>query len=228
MATRLNIIVVEDHDALRELTVDALREQGHQVVGGDCAEALVDLTDMHADLMVIDLNLPGEDGISLSRRLRSINPGIGIIMLTARGSLAEKMEGYESGADIYLTKPVSSDELGAAVMALARRLGHSIHPPSTLKLNKSKLSLQGDDGEVALSVNEVKLLAAFAYAPEHRLENWEVIQVLGKSLDQNTKSSLVVQITRLRKKLTQAGCDNKSIRSIRGFGYQLCVKVNLV
>jgi DNA-binding response OmpR family regulator len=124
MVTRinpLNVVVVEDHDVLREVTLDALRVQGYHVQGVDCAEALGDLP-FQPDLYIVDLNLPGEDGISLSRRLRAAQPEVGIIMTTARNSIAAKVEGYASGADIYLTKPCSLEELLAAVRSLARRL----------------------------------------------------------------------------------------------------------
>ncbi len=97
----LNIIVVEDHDALRDITVEALRSQGHQVVGVESAEALnrVD-ADSAADLMVIDLNLPGEDGISLSRRLRAARPDMGIVMVTARTLSSDRARGYDSGRSL--------------------------------------------------------------------------------------------------------------------------------
>ncbi len=119
----MNIIVIEDHDALREVTIAALQDMGHVVQGGDCAEALPELLqNFQADIMVLDLNLPGEDGISLAQRLRKSHPEIGIIMVTARIELSDKLRGYESGADIYLTKPTSVEELGAAIQALSRRI----------------------------------------------------------------------------------------------------------
>ena len=95
MDTGLNIIVVEDNDELREATVDALRAEGHQVLGLDCAEALPEQASWRrVDLMVVDLNLPGEDGLALTRRLRSSQPDIGIIMVTARGLSTDKRRGY--------------------------------------------------------------------------------------------------------------------------------------
>ncbi len=123
MGSGLNIIVVEDHDDLREVTVEALRGLGHEARGLACAEALdAALRAAPADLLVLDLNLPGEDGIHLARRVRSARPEIGIIMVTVREQVRSRIEGYASGADLYLTKPTSLEELEAAIGALARRL----------------------------------------------------------------------------------------------------------
>lgn len=119
----MNIIVIEDHEVLREVTIAALQDMGYAVQGIDSAEALPVLLEVfQANIMVLDLNLPGEDGISLAQRLRKSHPEIGIIMVTARIALNDKLAGYQSGADIYLTKPTSLEELGAAVQALSRRI----------------------------------------------------------------------------------------------------------
>jgi len=119
----VKIIVVEDHEALREVTVSALQDMGHKVRGIACAETLnQELQTDCPHVLILDLNLPGEDGISLARRVRKVHPEIGIIMVTARNQLGDKLTGYDSGADIYLTKPTSIEELSAAIQALSRRL----------------------------------------------------------------------------------------------------------
>jgi len=229
MHTVLNIVVVEDHDALREVTVEALRSMGHNAVGVDCAEALADeIGAFPIDLMVIDLNLPGEDGISLTRRLRAAQPEIGIIMVTARNRINEKLSGYESGADIYLTKPTSLEELGAAVRALARRIkGHQQARPAFM-LNLAALFLQGPDNGVSLSAHETAMLTVLARAPGHRLESWQLIELSGKGEADFSKHALEVQIVRLRKKLMQAGAVDQPIKAVRGLGYQLCIKITVV
>ncbi|OGB57387.1 MAG: transcriptional regulator [Burkholderiales bacterium RIFOXYD12_FULL_59_19] len=230
MVTLLNIIVVEDHDDLRDITVETLRAIGHQVVGVDCAEALVEIADsMHVDLMLIDLNLPGEDGISLAQRIRQGQPGIGIIMLTARGKVSEKLQGYASGADLYLTKPTTMDELGAAVQALSRRLRPAAQTSAALKLDLHKLTLSGQHSQntqINLSAHEGSLLAAFARAPGQRLEHWQLIALLGKV--DCSKAGLEMQIARLRKKLVQVSADEQPIKVIRQVGYQLSIEVQVV
>lgn len=229
MATLLNIIVVEDHDDLRDITVETLRAIGHQVVGVDCAEELVEIAHtMHIDLMLIDLNLPGEDGISLARRVRQSQPGIGIIMLTGRGDVSEKMRGYESGADLYLVKPTTMDELNAAIQALSRRLRSPPQTTSALKLDLNRLVLSGERNEVNLTAPEASLLAALARAPGQRLENWQLIALLGKADIDYSKAGLEMQITRLRKKLYLATVDEQPIKVIRQYGYQLSVDIQVV
>lgn len=228
MDTPLNIIVVEDHDALREVTVEALRGMGHIVTGIDCAEKLDDeCAGLTPDLLVIDLNLPGEDGISLARRIRNAQPGVGIIMVTSRSQLADKLTGYESGADLYLTKPTSPEELGAAVQALARRIRVSAQTQPAFRLNLPARTLHGPQGHASLSAHETAMLAAFARAPAGRLESWQLLEISAKQGEEFTKSTLEVQIVRLRKKFTQVGCDKHILKSIRGWGYQLSAKVTL-
>jgi DNA-binding response OmpR family regulator len=130
VATPLNIVVVEDNHDLREAIVEVLTAQGHRVLGLSCAEELGDEgAQAVIDLLVVDLNLPGEDGVSLTRRLRATQPGLCILMMTARDSVRDKVSGYEAGADMYLTKPVSIEELTAAVTSVDRRLNATPAPP---------------------------------------------------------------------------------------------------
>lgn len=229
MDTPLNIVVVEDHDAMREITIEALREKGHRVIGLDCAEALAEVTDcIRIDILVVDLNLPGEDGISLARRLRRDQPGIGIIMLTARGGTKETMLGYESGADIYLTKPTSVEVLNSAIRALSRRINATDHTEAVLQFDMSKRVLSSGLVAVDLTLQEATLLTALVRAQGHFLENWQLIELLGNTEAEYSKGSLEVQIFRLRKKLAKVCTDKQSIKVIRLLGYQLCVDVQLV
>jgi len=120
----MNILVVDDYLPLQTSLVEALQKEGHHVTGIDSAEAFDDeAQDHNLDLVILDVSLPGEDGFSLAKRIHTVQPTIGIIMLTARSDAADKIKGYECGADIYLTKPVGFEELTSAVNALARRLG---------------------------------------------------------------------------------------------------------
>lgn len=228
MDTGLKIIVVEDHDALREVTVAALQSQGHLVRGVDCAEALDDeLAEFGADLLVLDLNLPGEDGISLARRIRAADSNIGIIMLTARGSTRDIEAGYDAGADIYLAKPTSPEELAAAVRGLSRRLRSGESVEGKLVLNPSALQLIGPMGVVDVSNLDCKLLESLAKAQGHRLETWQLLERLGKQADEQERRALAVQIVRLRKKLAETGAREPTLKAIRGTGYQLCVDLKV-
>jgi DNA-binding response OmpR family regulator len=122
-AASLKLVVVEDHDSLREVTVAILNGAGHHATGLASAEALeVEAGGRLADIYLIDINLPGENGISLAARIRHAQPRVGIIMVTGRVKATDTVDGYGSGADLCLFKPVAQDELLAAVQALARRV----------------------------------------------------------------------------------------------------------
>jgi DNA-binding response OmpR family regulator len=225
----LNILVVEDHDDLREATVAALAAIGYRVRGVASAEAIDDEAGRFAaDVVLLDLNLPGEDGLSVARRLRAAEPDLGIIMVTARNQAKDVMQGYGSGADIYVSKPASPEELHAAIQALSRRIRPQERAAAPLTINPQTLQLTGPEGAVDLSDHECELLVALNRAKDRRLETWQLLELLGKEADENEKRALTVQFVRLRKKLAEAGASEPSVKSIRGRGYQLCVAVNTV
>ncbi len=227
MVSKLSIVLVEDHDDLRELTRQVLVQLGHSVQAISSAEELDDLPiGADIDLFLIDLNLPGEDGLSLSKRLRSVHPQVGIVMVTARTRLGDKLEGYESGADIYLHKPVEFDELCAVVNTFVRRKYSALEKHSGLVLSQQVLS--GPSGETRLSSSEVDLLSAISRAPSLRLETWQLAEVLKLDVSELNKSSLEVRIVRLRKKLIQVGAAAPGIDAIRNFGYRLSQPVKIL
>jgi DNA-binding response OmpR family regulator len=222
MTPQLNILVVEDHDDLREVTVAALSGMGYNVKGIDCAEDIDEMLGrFRPDVFLLDLGLPGEDGLSLAHRLRTAQPGVGIIMVTARDQARDTLQGYNAGADIYVTKPTSPEELNAAIRALGRRL----QPVAVdrLVLDSQSLRLKGPVAEINISNADCQLLAALARARDHRLETWQILEILGRAVDEQEKRALTVHIVRLRKKLAEAGAPEPTLKSIRATGYQLCV-----
>ena len=229
----LNILVVEDNDLLRHMVVQALEEAGHKVIGLSCAEELEDeARGRPVDLFLIDVNLPGEDGFSLTRRVRETYPLAGVIMVTARSTLQDRLTGYELGADIYLSKPLEVAELCAAVGAIARRRQRTqdlLERQQTLTLSQQKMTL-GKAGltSVQLSAAETAMLVALSRAPGQRVAYWQIAETLGLDLENYPKASLEVRIVRLRKKLVEAGAPTNCIEAIRGHGYQLCMSVQLV
>ncbi len=227
MPARLSVLVIEDHDMLREATVAALSNAGHLAKGVVSAEDVDDTPTLAPpDLYVIDLNLPGEDGISLSRRIRESHPRAGIIMVTARTETKDKIAGYESGADIYLPKPVDPEELLAAVDALAHRI-RPLAEDCTLSLNLKSLQIRGPRGEVGLSQSEANLLSAFSRAGGEQLERFQVATNLSLKGEILNATSLEVRLSRLRKKLNQVGADEPTIKAIRGHGYKLAVTITI-
>lgn len=231
----MNILVVEDNDSLRKATVAMLLRSGYAASGLVCAEDVDDIRlEPPPDLFIIDLNLPGEDGLSLAQRLRVAQPLVGIIMVTARSLLGDKLAGYGHGADIYLPKPVDPAELLAAIESLGRRLtaqrkklDDNTTPPS-LRLDQASRTLHGPSGSVALSVSEVAVLAGLCRAQANRLETWQIMGLVGEDPSSYTKASLEVRMVRLRKKLSQVGASERCLPSLRGFGYQLGVAIQLL
>ena len=228
MDTQLKIALVEDNDDLRDLLARDIARGGHFVQAADSADALDDLAAGAAfDLLILDLNLPGEDGLSIAKRYKRSNPGIHIIMLTARSGLEDKVVGYESGADIYLTKPVASSELMAAIGSISRR--RSTQPESfEVVLNVRTMSLIGHRS-VDLNRQEVVILKALSESPNGNLPYYRLLELCGEDrVTENSKAALEVRIVRLRKKLGDVGVEGKSIRAIRGEGYQLLQRIRVV
>ena len=228
MVAQLNLVVVEDNNDLRTLLCSALRKEGHRVTALSCAEELEEQAGSdHADAFLIDINLPGEDGLSLAKRIRKAHPLIAIIILSARVALDDKLVGYDCGADMYLTKPVEMTELRAAFKSFARRRQATMQfvTPQTLTLNK--LELRGSLGAVKLSIQEATVLTAMARAPAGKLETWQLAELLEVEVDEAFKSSLAVRMVRLRKKLNDAGVDGIAIEAIRQFGYQLVTQIEV-
>ena len=229
-APSLHILVVEDNDNLREATVDFLKQQGHQVTGMVCAEE-VDDTPMRdlPDLYLIDVNLPGEDGFSLAERIRQSQPLAGIVLITARNQLSDRLEGYSSGADNYLIKPVEQAELLVCVRNLARRLKSSPAPTaSSLVLNNQALSLSGPGGNASLTHGEGLLLAAFCRAAGQKLERWQAMQLVDSKEKGLVPANLEMRISSLRKKLSACGAPEDAIRTLRGFGYGLNCQIQVL
>ncbi len=228
MVANLNIVVVEDNDDLRSLLCQGLQSDGHRVTGLSCAEELEDQHGIdNIDAFLIDINLPGEDGFSLSKRLRKAHPLIGIVILSARTKLDDKLDGYDSGADLYLAKPVEMTELCAAFKSFARRRQATLKHRSNQGLRLEKLELFGSTEVVKLSTQEATILTAMARSPAGKLETWQIAELLGVLPDETFKSSLAVRMVRLRKKLNDAGAEGVAIEAIRQFGYQLVTQIEV-
>ena len=180
------------------------------------------------DVLVLDLNLPGEDGLSIAKRLRVANPNLYIVMLTAKTSENDKVLGYQSGADIYLSKPASPLEVTSAISGIERRIISQRHEKSELTLDVQKMQLIGARGEVPLGASELAILKALLEAPNQRLEYWRLMEMIDKEPTDKTKISLGVQIHRLKKKLMKIGASSSAIKSIHKEGYQLGALVRLI
>ena len=224
----LNILVVEDYEVLRDAMVRTLTRAGHRVLGVGMAEDVDDLPmGCLPDMYVIDLNLPGEDGLSLARRIRASAPTTKIVLATARTAIVDRVAGYAAGADIYLPKPVDPEELVAIAKSLSERSTDHANPSEQkLLLLSQKLTLQGPQAQVFLTQAEVLVLGALARAPNQSLEHWQVAQHLGMDAA-ISKDSQEVRIGRLRKKVIACGAAFPAIKAIRRHGYKLLCEIEV-
>lgn len=233
MDSRLKIGIVEDNLDLLESLVEVLVGLGHVVTGYSSAEDMFDAVPFETfELLILDLNLPGEDGLSLASRLKRVQPSLRVIMMTTRTALDDRVRGYDVGADLYLPKPVAENELIAAVRALGRSIRANSHKSPDddamrLRLDSQAMLLSGPDGATTLNPSDVMLLLALARAPGQRLEYWQLIGAIGMEVDDTSKANLAVRMTRLRGKLSQAGLTGEVLRAMRGSGYQLCVPIEI-
>ncbi len=223
----LDIVVVEDNDALREQLMAFLARPGWRLRGADCGEALdALLRDQPADVVVLDLNLPFEDGTSIARRLRAAFPAMGIVMLTARVRPVDRTTGYAGGADVYLTKPTNVEELESVIQNLARRLAPQPGADSALVLDQTArcLRLPGGDS-ILLGLKETQLLRLLAMAPERQLDtDYLLHQLYQDDAAPSRREHMTVLISRLRLKLN-ATAHKDLVRAVRGVGYRLGAKV---
>jgi DNA-binding response OmpR family regulator len=228
MTKAFRVRVIEDHDGLREATLTILEQAGFEVIGFSCAEDLDDTPNaQESDAYVIDLNLPGEDGLSLATRLRRAQPNAVIVITTARTHLNDRVKGYEMGANIYMPKPVDPQELVAALRALMSQRGANTANNESLRLDSRTKTLVGPAGETRLADAEARLLMALAAAKEQTLERWQVAVQLNPNKEEISADNLQNRLSQLRKKIRGCGIRGESIRVIRGVGYQLCVSVIL-
>ncbi len=227
MVSRLKIVLVEDHLNLREILANYLSQEGHHIIQAADAQDLDEaLAREEVGIVVLDLNLPGEDGLSIASRLKSSRPNLFIVMLTARQRSEDRVKGYESGADVYITKPSSALELSAAIKSFERRRQAAIDSEPSLRLNVHRRELIGQIS-VGLNAVELLLLKALSLAPEQRLEYFRLLELLEIGVDARGKAGLEVHITRLRKKMVDVGAKAPAIRAIRNKGYQLVERVTL-
>lgn len=229
MATSLSIVLVEDHVALRRSTAEVLRQGGHLVTELSCAEDIGDATTARqVDLFIIDVGLPGEDGLTLAHHLRAVHPQVGIIITTARSQPKDVVDGFRNGADQFLVKPVEPSILLGAVDALGRRVRPILYGADAgLRVDTVLMMVRGSSGETLLSAVEMDLLTSLARASGQRLELFQVSEIMRQPEDGFNKASVEVRVARLRKKLIGVGAPANCIKAIRQEGYQLCVEVRI-
>ena len=219
----LRIVLVEDDVALRSQIADALEADGSRVdTASDGDTGLYLLTEYHCDIAVVDLGLPGIDGLEVIRRVRGHKPRLPILVLTARDRWQDKVEGLEAGADDYLAKPFHMEELLARLRALARRSLQS--GQERLQFGPLVVDTAGDDvrlnGEpVALTTFEYRLLLTLVRQPGRVLSKDALADYLYDHDEDRESNVIEVLIGRLRRKLDADGSLGL-IETLRGRGYR--------
>ena len=222
-----SVILVEDNISLREALEHHLVDAGFSIRGvGDGQELNQELAISKPDVIVLDLNLPEEDGISIAKRVRLAYPSMGIVMLTARVRSIDRHEGYDSGADVYLTKPVNPSELTTVLQNLCRRISPQADNPSW-SLHLASLQLVSPAKEtIKLTVSEAKLLQELALSGE-LLSMSRLIEVFGDiDLPEPTNKLRIEQVvSRVRRKMDVLLGGKPSIKAVTRLGYKLFVPV---
>ncbi|MFB8831908.1 two-component system response regulator OmpR [Azotobacter sp. CWF10] len=225
------ILVVDDEHDLRALLQRYLSDQGYAVRALDGGQQLERLLGRERfDVLVLDVMMPGEDGLSLCRRLRAQGETIPIVMLTARGDPLDRIIGLEMGADDYLPKPFNPRELQARIEALIRRqrmLGAHTGPlpgdgridfgPFSLHLGERRLERDGQD--IPLTSGEFALLQALARHPKRPLGRDRLIELSHGRDHEASDRSIDVQVMRLRRAIEEDPAQPRYIQTVWGLGY---------
>ena len=231
------IVVVDDDDGVREMVAEYLSHHGYNVRAANGGSELDQLLAVDgADLVLLDVNMPGEDGLSIARRLRRANPDLSIVMLTAMGEVIDRVVGLEIGTDDYIVKPFDLRELRARLGAVLRRASAPAEPKSAdakpeaetahrvafgmveLDLEARKL-VRPDGSEERLTAMEFDLLQAFAKNPNRVLSRDKLLDLAHQKEMEPFDRSIDIRIARLRRKIEVDPAKPQVIKTERGGGY---------
>jgi DNA-binding response OmpR family regulator len=240
MATSIHVLAIDDDPSVRQMIADYLGDNDIQVTALPGGQTIAEVMARHTiDLLILDLKMPGEDGMQIARKLRG-ESDIPIIILTGRKEEADRVMGLELGADDYLTKPFSPRELLARVRALLRRSRTHETVADGLarirayrfagwELNVRVRRLTSPQGEtIAITNSEFNLLVAFLAAPQRVLSREQLLDSSRLHNDEVYDRSIDVQIGRLRKKIESKAAKAELIRTERGAGYVFTPAVETV
>lgn len=234
--TPAHIVVVEDDAGVRALLTRILRECGYEVTGAaDGAELEAAMIERQIDLILLDIMLPGPDGLELCRAIRARSK-VPIVMVSARGQESDRVTGLDLGADDYIAKPFGRSELLARVRAVLRR-GGDLHVPldtpapewfdfAEWRYHARRRELIAPSGaEVELTAAEHELLLTLLRHPQRMIGRERLLEMSRSRIGHSTDRSIDVLISRLRRKLGDGRRAHPIIRTIRGVGYMLAADV---
>lgn len=224
-----HLLIVDDDERIRSLLQKFLIRNGFLVSAArDAAHARRLLSGLDFDLIVLDVMMPGEDGVSLTRDLRQ-SMATPILLLTAKGETTDRIAGLEAGADDYLSKPFEPKELLLRINAILRRMPDpetKDEAPKVLSLGAIRYDI--DRGElwrgdemVRLTATESQLMKIFSALPGEAISRAKLVEDLGRDRGQAQERAVDVQITRLRRKLESDPKQPRYLQTVRGAGYML-------
>lgn len=218
----MRILVAEDDPSLAEGLLRSLRQSGYAVdcaKNGEEADAALEVNEF--DVLILDIGLPKKSGLEVLRRLRARNSKVPVLILTARGSLNDRVAGLDAGADDYLAKPFELAELAARVRALARRGmagGPALISHGALTYDQIGRVARLNGEPIELSAREVSLLEIFLQRAERLVSKDQLVNHLCEWGEEVSGNAIEVYVHRLRKKLEPGGV---RIVNVRGLGYTL-------
>jgi DNA-binding response OmpR family regulator len=224
--TRQTVLVVDDEEAIAEAVRARLENEGYNVVVAYDGPQAIDLNrEHHPDLVVLDLMLPGMDGLEVCQAIQR-DGWTPVLMLTAKTEEADKVAGFAVGADDYLTKPFSLRELAARVKAILRRIERMRAPQHDAPLDRNGLAIDPsrrrvsvDDGEIALTPLEFEILLTLARDPGVVLSREQLMDRVWGYRDYAGGRVVDSHVARIRRKLGEDGNEPRFIRTVHGVGY---------
>lgn len=228
---RPHLVVVEDEPAQRDLLVGYLSRQNFRVTGVENGAGLRALVDAALpSLVLLDIGLPDEDGLSLARFLRTRSASIGIVMVTAAGDTIDRVVGLETGADDYIAKPFEARELLARVKSVLRRMRPEPTPApagaNRVRIGRRILDVERrlllgpqDGAEETLAPSEFRLLQLFVDNPNRVLERGWLLETVAERDTDSFDRAIDLRVARLRKKIEVDVAHPEAIRTVRGLGY---------
>ncbi|MBR9844496.1 MAG: response regulator [Rhodobacteraceae bacterium] len=224
-----HLLIVDDDERIRDLLKKFLMRNGFLVTAArDAAHARRILSGLDFDMIVLDVMMPGEDGMSLTRAIRetSTTP---VLLLTAKGETEDRIMGLEAGADDYLPKPFEPKELLLRINAILRRMPETQEAdtaPKMLNLGPIRYDIergemwQGDE-ILRLTATESQLMKIFSATPSEPISRAKLVEDLGRDRGQAQERAVDVQITRLRRKIETDPKQPRYLQTVRGAGYML-------
>jgi len=225
--TRPLVYICEDDPSLGEAVMGRLQQEGYQCcLFGEASEMDEQAKTQAPDLLLLDIQLPGESGYSIAQRYLRVMPGLRVIMMSVLSKQHDVLTGYNSGAMLYLPKPFKPEALIACLKGVFGSLADETHR----EFNETCLSIESQtlsypSGFVRLTESEVKVLVFLALRYPGVAEYHELMEHLGLNLDRARKNTLEALISRLRHKLAPIEREDLSIKNVRNMGYQLSVEL---